>query len=401
MAEKRSPDPARSWTRIDGIDCLRALAICYVLLNHIGLQLIFARVAFRQHLPQILVTDLIWQGQRGVQIFFAVSGFLITSTSLRRWGSLGQVRIRDFYAIRFARIAPLFCALLAILSVLHLAGVSHFVVPEKVGGLRAALDAAVTLRVGLFEARHGYFPGNWDILWSLSVEELFYLFFPVVSRVPGRGKFLIVVLVAFVVAGPFGRTILTHGNEVWREYSYLGSMDAIAMGCLTALIIHGRSTTRAMNRALASAGVVLMSLCLVFEPVGRALRLEELGLDMTVVAFGACLVMAAAAKSGWKLKGPAGLLLIYGRQSYEIYLTHMFVVLGCFAVFRQLGQPMSLVFPVFVVVGAFAGILGKLVSRFYSEPANRALRAWFGDAPGRLGSVVEGESNKVEEAHHV
>jgi peptidoglycan/LPS O-acetylase OafA/YrhL len=178
-------------------------------------------------------------------------------------------------------------------------------------------------------------------------------------------------------------------------------MDAIAMGCLTALIVHGRSTTRTMNRALALAGLVLMSLCLVFEPGIQALRLEELGLDMTVVAVGACLVMAAAAKSGWKLRGPAGFLLIYGRQSYEIYLTHMFMVLACFALFRQLGQPMSLVLPAFIVIGALAGILGKLVARFYSEPVNRALRGWFGDAPGRLGSVVEGESKIIEEAHHV
>ena len=168
MADPSTPNPARSWNRIDGVDCLRALAIFYVLLNHIGLQLIFAHVPFRRHLPAMLVSALIWQGQRGVQIFFAVSGFLITSTTLRRGPSPARFRIRDFYLIRFARIAPLFLTLLVLLSILHLASVPHFVVPARVGGLRSALVAALTFRVGLLEARRGYLPGNWDILWSLS-----------------------------------------------------------------------------------------------------------------------------------------------------------------------------------------------------------------------------------------
>ena len=47
------------------------------------------------------------------------------------------------------------------------------------------------------------------------------------------------LLLALVVLGPFARTVLTHGNEVWYEYSYLGGMDAIAMGCLTAMVVAG------------------------------------------------------------------------------------------------------------------------------------------------------------------
>ncbi len=399
MAASRSPNPARSWTRIDGVDCLRALAIFYVLLNHIGLQLIFAHVPFREHLPPLLVTDLIWQGQRGVQIFFAVSGFLITSTSLRRWGELGRVRIRDFYLIRFARIAPLFTGLLAVLSVLHLAGVAHFVVSSRVGGLGQALTAALTLRVGLFEARNGYFPGSWDILWSLSVEEMFYLFFPIASRLLGRGKLFVALLAGLVVLGPFARTVLAHGNPVWREYSYFGSMDAIALGCLTALIVSGRTFSRALQRILAGCGLALLSLCLIFDPVVGWLHLERLGLDMTVVAIGACLVIAAAASSGWQIARPFRLFLVYGRRSYEIYLTHMFVVIACFGVYGKLGWPLSFTAPLFLIIIALAGGLGELVARLYSEPANQALRSRFGDSPGKLGSVIERKSHPTQEIH--
>ena len=56
-------------------------------------------------------------------------------------------------------------------------------------------------------------------------------------RTLARAKLLIPLLLLFVVLGPIGRTVLSHGNEVWQEYSYLGGMDAIAIGCLTALLL--------------------------------------------------------------------------------------------------------------------------------------------------------------------
>ena len=227
----------RGGQRLDGVDLLRGLAIFFVLMNHVNMRLLIAKVAYTDGLPDQVVSSLVWNGQRGVQIFFAVSGFLITSTSLRRWGSLPRVSLGGFYVMRFARIAPLLLLLLSVLSVLHFAGLQHFVVSAKTGGLGRALFAALTFHVNVLEARRGYLPGNWDILWSLSVEEMFYLFFPLVARVFGRGKLFIALLLGFVVVGPFARTVFTLGNEVWKEYSYLGGMDAIALGCLTALLV--------------------------------------------------------------------------------------------------------------------------------------------------------------------
>ncbi len=178
MVGSENKNTVPNWTRVDGIDCLRALAIFYVLLNHVNMRLLFAHVPYTAGLPHQLVTSLVWQGQRGVQIFFAVSGFLITSTSIKRWGTLSKVRPREFYLIRFARIAPLLLVLLVILSLLHAFHLKNFTVSNEVGGLGNALFAALTLHVGYLEATKGYLPANWDILWSLSVEEMFYLFFP-------------------------------------------------------------------------------------------------------------------------------------------------------------------------------------------------------------------------------
>src|SRR6202167_5841777 len=173
---------SRSWSRLDGVDILRGLAIWFVLMNHVNMRLVIARIPYTEGLPDQLVSSLVSNGQYGVQMFFAVSGFLITSTSLRRWGSLSNVSVRDFYALRFARIAPLFLLLLAVLSTLHAAGLKDFVVSEKTGGLGRAVVAALTFHVNVLEAQRGYLPGNWDILWSLSIEEIFYFFFPPICR---------------------------------------------------------------------------------------------------------------------------------------------------------------------------------------------------------------------------
>lgn len=68
-------NPGRSWSRLDGVDCLRALAIFYVLMNHVNMQLVLSGTHYLHGVPPQLAASLVWQGQHGVQIFFAVSGF--------------------------------------------------------------------------------------------------------------------------------------------------------------------------------------------------------------------------------------------------------------------------------------------------------------------------------------
>ena len=389
MAEVRHEAPARSWPRVDGIDLLRGLAIFFVLMNHVNMQLLFAHVPYTRGLPKQLVSSLVWNGQQGVQIFFAVSGFLITTTSLRRWKSLAQVSVADFYRLRFARIAPLLLGLLVVLSVLHLAHVQHFVVKPETGGLGRALVAALTFHVNLLEARRGYLPGSWDILWSLSVEETFYFAFPWVCRWLGRGRLMIALLLAFVVLGPFGRSVLTHGNPVWREYSYLGGMDAIAMGCLTAIALNGRKLSRAWLWWLGGAGGALLMFCLLLSRTAEAWLPERTGLYMSAIGVGASMLIAVAAQTGWRSPRVLTPLLLAGQRSYEIYLTHMFVVVALAAAFAATGHAMWAVPVFFIAVIVISGLLGELVGRVYSEPTNRRLRAQLHDGAREMGSVVE------------
>jgi peptidoglycan/LPS O-acetylase OafA/YrhL len=374
MASAQSSVPANNAKRLDGIDLLRGLAIFLVLMNHVNIRLLGAHVPYTSFMPNQLVHFLVWNGQLGVQMFFAVSGFLITSISLRRWETLSNISLPDFYRFRFARIAPLLFLLLAVLSGLHLANLNHYVVSAKTGGLGRALLAALTFHVNVLEARRGYLPANWDILWSLSVEEMFYLFFPVVCRVFGRTKLFLAILVAFVALGPFGRTVFAHGNEIWVEYSYLGGMEGIALGCLTAIIVSRLRVSRAALWLLGGIGTAIVALSLIFSWQGYTGWLGRTGLNMTVLGVGTCMFIAATAQTRWKAPLILAPLLKIGQYSYEVYLTHMFVVFALFDLFLALGKPMRLVPAFFTFTILLAGAFGAAVARLYSEPMNRCLR---------------------------
>ncbi|HEV2101731.1 MAG TPA: acyltransferase [Candidatus Acidoferrum sp.] len=367
--------------RLDGVDALRALAIFFVLMNHVNMRLLIAKVPYTNGLPDQLVSSLVWNGQPGVQIFFAVSGFLITATALRRWGPLSGVSLRGFYLMRFARIAPLLLVLLAVLSACHFVQLHNFVVSPKTGGLGRALLAVLTFHVNVLEARRGYLPGNWDILWSLSVEEMFYLFFPILARLFGRGKWFLAILAGFVMLGPFARTVFAKNNEIWKEYSYLGGMDAIALGCLTALLVSRVRLSRVILRLACLSGAALLIFILCFSVHVKTLGLERFGLDMSILAVGTCLLIAAAAQTQWRSPRLLGPFLNLGRRSYEIYLTHMFVVFASFQLFVLAGKPMWAVVPLFLCVILIAAFCGELTARYFSEPMNHLIRHRWGKKP--------------------
>lgn len=373
----------RRWPRLDGVDLMRGLAILLVLLNHVNMRLVIGHIPYGAGLPRALLSMLIWNGQHGVQMFFAISGFLITSTSIGRWGDLPKVHVLDFYRLRFARIAPLLLLLLLVLSGLDLAEVRNYVISPKSGGLSAALLAALTFRVNVLEARHGYLPGSWDVLWSLSVEETFYFFFPLVCKILGaRRRLFVAMLLIFVALGPIARAVFARGNEVWYEYSYLGGMDAIALGCLAALALSVIRLERYQARLAGLTGAALLTSLLGFTVPA----LVRTGLEMSLVAIGTCLMIAASQASQWRSPVVLRSLVRLGQRSYETYLTHMFVVFASFQLFLSLGKPPFAVPLLFGTAILVAGILGALTAQFYSEPLNRRLRSRWQKA--RRGAVI-------------
>jgi peptidoglycan/LPS O-acetylase OafA/YrhL len=110
---------------------------------------------------------------------------------------------------------------------------------------------------------------------------------------------------------------------------------------------------------------------------------------MTVLAVGTCLLIALAAETGWRCSKVLAPLQWLGQRSYEIYLSHMFLVIALFGLFVKCGESLKGVPILFIAVIVSAGVIGELVARFYSEPMNRMLRSRFGGGARQLGSVVD------------
>jgi peptidoglycan/LPS O-acetylase OafA/YrhL len=78
-----------------------------------------------------------------------------------------------------------------------------------------------------------------------------------------------------------------------------------------------------------------------------------------------------------------------GQRSYEVYLTHMFVVFALFGIFLRCGHPAWAVLPLFLLTTLVAAIAGDLVARYFSEPVNWASRQRWSKGPRQLGSVSD------------
>ena len=353
---------------------LRGLSILAVILLHVNIRIPLDKSPAGQLLSRDVLRVVLWNGYNGVIVFFAVSGFLITTNCLQRWGSLRAVAIRGFYRLRFARIAPLLLALLLLLSVLHFARIDGFVIDSSRVSWAQAVFSALTFHLNWLEAQHGYLPANWDVLWSLSVEEMFYLFFPLACYGLRRGPSLIVLLLSFVAVGPFARTVMTQ-NEMWADHSYLSCMDAIALGCLAAIAVRRFPLGRRVSLTVRLAGLALILLVTVFRRQCGQLGLYKHGLDVTVLALGTALLLMAIAQCGRPGSWLTAPLRWFGRNSYEVYLTHSFVVLTLTQLFVATGSRYAWTPLWYVAITCLCGGLGACVARYYSEPMNRSLRA--------------------------
>jgi peptidoglycan/LPS O-acetylase OafA/YrhL len=371
--------------RLDGIDILRGLSIAAVILLHILIRFAGVHVRLGWDWPKYTRHFIFLNGGNGVTTFFAVSGFLITLTSLRRFGSLEKIRPRAFYRIRFARIMPLLLLMLFVLSVLHLLRVDGYVINERFFSLPRALFAALTFHLNWLEAsRNAWLPACWTVLWSLSIEETFYLFFPLVSLLffcggrIGRWAWITFALTLFAL-GPFARVVWAK-NDLQAENSYLAGMASIALGCMTAYVVERlshRTMRTAWLRAIEISGWAGILLIAIW-PQWHVMRvLGRSGTDDALLALAVCMVMAAVTlrrKRGSRWSAP---LRWFGRHSYELYLSHEFIVLAGVALFaRVFPQRASRgIVGVFVVGMLLATApLAWALARWFTEPANRWLR---------------------------
>lgn len=267
-------------------------------------------------LPGALCVGAVYAGAYGVDLFFALSAYLITELLLREQRACGRIDVRAFYVRRVLRIWPLYLAFLLIGTV--------------VLGL---VDS--TQQFGWkYYATFLLFAGNWACalwgypasvagpLWSVSIEEQFYLTWPLVmSRFR---KHLHVICIGLIASAMATRLILViTGVEhpgIWCNT--LARLDPIAGGALLALVLNGR-----VPRLPGVVRVVMvMTAVTLFVVAGTSKRFDGVPAlaSYPIVAAASVLVIFALLREAPRLQyGPVMRAGIYlGRISYGLYVFH-------------------------------------------------------------------------------
>jgi peptidoglycan/LPS O-acetylase OafA/YrhL len=298
-----------SWLRrgqIPSLNGLRAVSIAMVLTAHLC------------HHGQLVPHDGRWGylgylGRLGVDMFFVISGFLITVLLLREHDRHQGISLRQFYLRRAFRILPAYLCFLAGIAFLCALGSITLTITDWIGALTYT-----------FSIVH---KPTWDIghIWSLSVEEHFYLLWPVAVYFAPRRAWL--GAVAAIAVTPMIRWLIqNHVPYLDDGYCSLTRMDTIAVGCCLAYLVYVPSFRRMMEAPVRHAyrtTFVLVALVGVSVWLTMKSSTYEMILHPVIVAsaFAATIwlwTVRADSLLGWWLNSKP--FVAVGVLSYSIYL---------------------------------------------------------------------------------
>jgi peptidoglycan/LPS O-acetylase OafA/YrhL len=334
----------KSSSRVPSLDGWRALSIILVLLGHeIKMGGAFGFTEARDQLS----TYFGWH-YYGVQIFFVISGFIITYLLLQEEKATGTISFRMFYLRRFFRIIPALGTYLACVFLLNL--IFH---GETIGPV-AWFKSIFFL--GNFS--FGGSPWSTGHLWSLSVEEQYYFFWPLVFFHKRLRTFLPVL---FILLGPFFRVI---------DYRYLGSIgvfsfftrgDSILIGSLFAIYRDHPAFTKALK--FSNPILIVTAFCLIAEKL-LIPNTAFLTVPFTMTFFSLSVVVLITRSFSpnsvlFRILNTRGLIWI-GGISYSLYLWQQL-----FFPVSVLGLMLPTLFPFNFM---FAFLFAWLSSRFIEKP---------------------------------
>ncbi len=295
--------------RVPCLDGLRALSIALVMFSH-GAETAGSPLPLR-------VQALASYGGRGVNVFFVISGFLITLLLLREEGRTGCVSLRAFYARRAFRILPAYFAYLGFVLLLTQSGAAQ---------LRPIYWAAAMTYTMNFLPHFGF---GWLVghTWSLSVEEHFYLLWPPALVLLGRQRARSLLLVIFATA-PVVRYSIWAMHRDWFDIDFAtpARMDTIAAGCLLAYLVTGPLGLRWMPRLERQATIVfLASVLVVVASAGLLSRSGKYAITLmgtvesAAIAAGLLAVISGPRSAVGRLFETRPMIML-GVLSYSLYL---------------------------------------------------------------------------------
>lgn len=329
----KSSSATEGGARLPALDGLRGIAILLVMFYHFSYSGSFAPSLSPVDAAYARISGIGWVG---VDLFFVLSGFLITGILYDSRARVGY--FSSFYARRVLRIFPLYYAfVLLLLPVAARVGApepAHLL--EKLHDFRGwYLGYAVNFML--------VFNGGWkaDILgtahlWSLAVEEQFYLVWPPLVLLLSR-RALIRTSTVLVVLALVARVALRLGGagEVAAYVLPFARMDALLLGALVALAMRKTGGVAPLARrapAMLAASGVVAAATLVSAPARTSSAspwVQTVGLTAIAVFWAALLVTAVAAPEGsrWGRLLRAPLLGTFGKYSYALYIFHPLVMM--------------------------------------------------------------------------
>jgi peptidoglycan/LPS O-acetylase OafA/YrhL len=350
------------------VDRLRGAAILIVLLGHspryIG--------EWTPVVPAWSIEYVVKSAYYGVTMFFVVSGYLITSKFLIPKNAAMSVDLRVFYIQRIGRIIP---PLLLLLSASALVAIVMGA-SLKLGGLFAALLCLVQLDLGGVARNMPHTESSLDALWSLQVEETFYVFMPIIVLLLITRRNMSVFLGLAVGVAWAYRT-----DPAKRLYGFFATFDQLSIGALVAIHADRLRSLIGSSKLIYIRVTGVMGMAVMYFTT----KVMDDAAFATLMAGAAALYIIGARPTEARSILPFRVLESFGRLSYEIYLSHMMV----FCALASAGvATLSTRAPRSAAVGLLAGAIGLTyvisvaVSKLYSEPLNRAIRSRFGDKAG-------------------
>ncbi|WP_420993069.1 acyltransferase family protein [Cupriavidus sp. 30B13] len=375
------------------LDGLRGIAILLVFFHHSVVPAALGDTGTIGH----LAVKLLVSGWIGVDVFFALSGFLITGILLDAKGTPRY--FVNFYAKRTLRIFPLYYFFLVLFFLVLRPFLAEIYQP---GQAYADLYHAQAwfwsyLQNWYFARLPEGSPVPVTQLWSLAIEEQFYLAWPVVVFLCPARRVAILSL-ALCVASPALRLVLI--SDGWDQMaiyvSTLTHLDPLLFGALVASYARSRAplpTARQVLGAFAVLAVAGAALVAVLDGALRrnGLALQTLGFSIigasSALLIAATLLLPAGARLNRFLGHP--LLTMFGKYSYSLYVFHPPVLYAMAWVFRTRlrllpddGSVFSAGYLCFVLVSLLACMLVSLATWHLFEARLLALKRYFGTAPG-------------------
>lgn len=267
----------------------------------------------------------------GLQLFFILSSYLISELLLREREKTGTIHIRSFFVRRVLRIWPLYFFFLGAVYVAGRFGHGYF--PT------GALLAFVALAGNWYIYAYGFLAFAVGILWSISVEEQFYLLWPFLVRAGGARALKAVIPFVFTVSA---LAIWYSGHHALGVNKYwtnsLVEFQYFAIGALLALVLHRRDFEPTfMGRVLLFGGFLAAFFLIVVRfPVAAPDRLIDTpGLFAAFALLGVAGVCLFLGFYGIKLSPQSGAFVYMGRISYGLYVFHLFALQACEAMLRR------------------------------------------------------------------